>query len=169
MSTFPFYSTWKTAPHRFTPRFLFLFSYYQKTAYYNSDFENVAANSWYEANTSPYPSWTPGTEYDTANKAAFAAGRAGQKGAHVFATQPASHGFNHGGQPKSLPQAAHGGFIGATTEHEAFGRLAEDQGQVLITNEEEVKQDVHSFHLPKMVSVNAPVSDRECMLSQAVS
>jgi hypothetical protein len=129
-------------------------------AYYNSDFE-----SWYEANASSYPSWTPGTEYATAN----AAGRAGQQGAPVFASQPASRGFNHGGRPPSLPRAAHRGFIGAMTQHETFGRLAKEQGQVLITNEEAVKQVGQSFHLPKMVSVNAPVLDCERVLSQAVS
>jgi hypothetical protein len=87
----------------------------------------------------------------------------------VFATQTASHGFNHGCPPRSLNQSAQGCLIGATTDLEVFGRLAEEQGQVLITNEKEVKQDGQSFHLSKMVSVNAPVLDRERLLSQEVS
>jgi hypothetical protein len=62
-------------------------------AYYNSDFENVAGDSWYEPSASLYPSWAPGTEYAAANAAAFISG---------------------------------GGFIGATTDHEAFRRLAEE-------------------------------------------
>jgi hypothetical protein len=68
---------------------LFLFLYYQNRAYYNSDFENVACNSWYEAKTLSYPSWTPGTEYEAANAAAdaaaTAAGQTGQQSATVFA------------------------------------------------------------------------------------
>ena len=99
--------------------------------------DNLYDDSWYNASPAQYPSWTPGTEYSGSNAAAFAAGQAitsRNHGSRVFATQ-----------------ANHGGFVGAAPSQGAFNRSSEDQGRVLIANDEEVKQDGQYFHLPKMV------------------
>jgi hypothetical protein len=131
--------------------------------YYDTDYKNVATDSWYETHSSTYLTWMSGNEYSTANAAVFTAGQAsstnndstGQHGAPVFAA-PETSAFGHHG---SFGGTTNDGFIGAASGWSAFGTTSEDQRQVLISNEEEVKQDGQSYHLPKMVSVNAPLPD----------
>jgi hypothetical protein len=128
--------------------------------YYDADFEKFAMDRWFDSTSSGYSTWTPGTEYVSAKAAAFAAGQASNKsstghhGAPVFSTPAA---FGHHG---SFVSMMNGGFIEAMIGRSAFGPTANDQMQVLISNEEEAKQYGNSFHLPKLVSVNASVSYR---------
>jgi hypothetical protein len=63
-------------------------------------------------------------------------------------------------------QACHGmgyvyssNFIGASYGGPSSMMLAKDQAKLLISNDDEVKQDGQSFHLTKTVSGNAPVVD----------
>jgi hypothetical protein len=136
-------------------------------AYYIADYENFAADSWYEPNLSAYLTWTPGMEYAAANTASFAAGQAnatnnggtGHYGAAVFVAQ-ATAAFSQNG---SFGGMKNGRFIGVTIGRLAFGTTADDQGQVLIYNEEEVKQDGQPFHLPRWHQPMPPCpTDRAC-------
>jgi hypothetical protein len=121
-------------------------------AYYEDNFENGECihNFIFLGQATVYPSWTPAMP--------------------VYAATVANRGYGNYGQQATSPQFGHHAspFVGASVQRS--GHIANTKAsRALISNDDEVKQDWQSFHLPKLVSVNGLVADQERVLSQSIS